>query len=203
MRLFTVLGILFYAVIIILVGVVLIVFSLNLLGPQDITNLLEYTQTSANTRIIVGLSGALLILISFSFAQLILGRFQREKTIAFTTSSGEVTIALSAIEDLIRRLAGIMPEIKELRPDVIATKRGIIVDLRIVLKSEANIPELTSRLQDITRSKIQEVLGIEEQIIIKIHVTKIISIEEKDKKRKEIAGEKQEPTIPFSGYGRV
>ncbi|MCX5703720.1 MAG: alkaline shock response membrane anchor protein AmaP [Candidatus Omnitrophica bacterium] len=203
MRLFTVLGILFYAVIIILVGVVLIVFSLNLLGPQDITNLLEYTQTSANTRIIVGLSGALLILISFSFAQLILGRFQREKTIAFTTSSGEVTIALSAIEDLIRRLAGIMPEIKELRPDVIATKRGIIVDLRVVLKSEANIPELTSRLQDITRSKIQEVLGIEEQIIIKIHVTKIILIEEKDKKRKEIAGEKQEPTIPFSGYGRA
>ena len=203
MRLFTVLGILFYAVVIILVGVVLIVFSLNLLSPQDITNLLQYTQASANTRIIVGLSGALLILISFSFAQLILGRFQREKTIAFTTSSGEVSIALSAIEDLIRRLAGIMPEIKELRPDVIATKRGIIVDLRVVLKSEANIPELTSRLQDITRSKIQEVLGIEEQIIIKIHVTKIISIEEKDKKRKEIAGEKQEPTIPFSGYGRV
>lgn len=202
MRIFTVLGILFYAVIIILVGVVLIVFSLNLLSPQDIINLLEYIQTSANSRIIVGLSGILLILISFSFAQLILGRFQREKTIAFTTSSGEVTIALSAIEDLIRRMSSIMPEIKELRPDVIATKKGIIVDLRVVLKSEANIPELTGRLQDITRAKIQDVLGIEEQIIIKIHVTKIISIEERDKKRKEVV-EKQEPTIPFSGYGRV
>jgi hypothetical protein len=150
----------------------------------------------------VGLTGLLLILISFSFAQLILGRFQREKTIAFTTSSGEVTIALSAVEDLIRRLAGIMPEIKELRPDVIATKKGILVDLRVVLKSEANIPELTSRLQDITRSKIQDVLGIEEQIVIRIHVTKIISIEERDRKRREIEKEEQ-PTIPFSGYGRA
>jgi len=201
MRIFTVLGILFYASVIILIGVTLIVFSLNLLQPQDINNLIAYIQNNPHSKIIVGLSGLLLILISFSFAQLILGRFQREKTIAFTTSSGEVTIALSAVEDLIRRLAGIIPEIKELRPDVIATKKGIIVDLRVVLRSEANIPELTARLQEIARSKIQEVLGVEEQIIIKIHVTKIISMEEREKKRREI--EKQEPTIPFSGYGRL
>ena len=94
-----------------------------------------------------------------------------------------------------------MPEIKELRPDVIATKKGIIVDLRLVLKSEANIPELTGRLQDITRSKLQEVLGIEEQIIIKIHVTKIISPEEKDKRKRDL--EKEEAAIPFGGYGRI
>jgi len=201
MRIFTVLGILFYAVVLILIGVVMIAFSLNLLQPQDINNLLGYIQYSFNSRIMVGLSGVLLILISFSFAQLILGRFQREKTIAFTTSSGEVTIALSAVEDLIKRVAGIIPEIKELKPDVIATKKGIIVDIRLVLKSEANIPDLTARLQEITRSKIQEILGIEEQIIIRIHVAKIASAQESDKKRKEI--EKEEPPIPFGGYGRV
>jgi len=181
------------------VGLGLIVLSLNILQPQDISNLLTYTQHSLNSRIIIGLAGVLLILISFSFAQLILGRFQREKTIAFTTASGEVTIALSAVEDLIKRLAGIIPEIKELRPDVIATKKGILVDLRVVLKSEANIPELTARLQEITKSKIQEVLGLEEQIITRIHVAKIITVEEK--KKRDI--EKQEPNIPFGDYGRV
>jgi uncharacterized alkaline shock family protein YloU len=205
MRLFTVLGIFFYATVLILIGVALIVFSLNLVQSQDIKNVLDYIQNSPNSRIIGGLSGLLLILISFSFAQLILGRFQRERTIAFTTSSGEVTIALSAVEDLIKRLGRIIPEIKELRPDVIANKKGIMVDLRVTLGSEANIPELTSRLQEITRSKIQEVLGIEEQIIIRIHVAKIIPVEEKERKRKE--QEKEESTSstipPFSGYGRV
>jgi hypothetical protein len=196
------LGIIFYATVITLIGAALIVFSLNRLEPRVISDVLISIQNNTSSRFVVLLSGVLLILISFSFAQLILGRFQREKTIAFPTSSGEVTIALSAVEDLIRRLAGIIPEIKELRPDVRATKKGsIVVDLRVVLRSEANIPELTSRLQDITRSKIQEVLGIEEQIIIRIHVAKIIGIEEKDRKRREI--EKQEPNIPFSGYGRV
>jgi len=197
-----ILGIIFYTTILTLIGAALIIFSLNRLQPEIISELLVFIQNSASSRWIVGLSGLLLIVISFSFAQLLLGRMQREKTIAFATSSGEVTIALSAVEDLIRRLTGIIPEIKELRPDVRATKKGnIIVDLRVVLKSEANIPELTARLQDVTRSKIQEVLGIEEQIIIRIHVAKIISLEEKEKKRK--TAEKDETTIPFGGYGRV
>ncbi len=202
MRFITILGVIFYAAVIIIIGLALIVFSLNLLLPQDVNNLLIFFQSSQNSRIIVGLSGLLLILISFSFAQIILGKFQREKTIAFATSSGQVTVSLSAVEDLIRRLAGVIPEVKELRPDVVANKKGIIVDMRVVLRSEANIPELTARLQDIAKSKIQEVLGIEEQIIIKIHVAKIAH-DEKDNRKKRDFEPDQHSTIPFSGYGRA
>jgi len=201
MRILTILGTFFYAALVILAGFSLIVFSLNILQPQDINNAMIYAQSSLNTRAVVGISGLLLILISFSFAQLTLGRFQREKTIAFATSSGEVTIALSAVEDLIRRLSGVIPEIKELKPDVIATKKGIIADLRVILRQESNIPELTTRLQDITRSKIQEVLGIEEQIIVKVHVAKIAAMDDKERKRKEF--EKSESLPPFSGYGKI
>ncbi|OQB11364.1 MAG: hypothetical protein BWY16_00622 [Candidatus Omnitrophica bacterium ADurb.Bin205] len=201
MRIFTVLGIFFYASIIIVVGIVLVAFSFNLLHPQDINNMLNYVQSSINSRIITGLSGLLLVLISFSFAQLILGRLQREKTIAFSTASGEVTIALSAVEDLIRRLAGVIPEIKELRPDVIANKKGIIVDLRVILNKEVNIPELTSRLQEIARSRIQEVLGVEEQIVVKIHVAKIAAAEDREKRKRD--QERENPVAPFSGYGKI
>lgn len=208
MRFLKVLGVYFYSVVLILIGLILIAFSIifsiknNLIQPQDINNLIFYLQSKPTVKIILGLSGVALILISSWFAELILGRFQREKTIAFPTASGEVTIALSAVEDLIKRLTGVIPEIKELRPDVVAGKKGIVVDLRVVLRSEANIPELTQRLQEITRVKIQEVLGIEEQIIIKIHVLKIITQEEKERKKNDF--EKEEgPTIPFGGFGRV
>ncbi len=200
MRFLTSLVIVFYTLIFILIGAGLIAIALNLLQPQDITLLLTYAQASFNYRVVFALCGFLLMLISVSFAQLVLGRFQREKTIAFSTSSGQVTIALSAVEDLIKRISSVIPEIKELRPDVIATKKGIIVDLKLVLKSEANIPELTARLEEIVRAKIQEVLGIEEQILIRIHVAKIVS-EERERKRKDSG--KEEPTIPFGGYGRV
>ena len=200
-----VLMVLFYAGFIIFIGLALIVLAValqfNLIQPPDIGDLIVQVHNSFYAKVIIGLVGVLLTVISLSSAQLILNRFQREKTIAFTTSSGEVTVALSAVEDLIRRLTGILPEIKELRPDVIATKKGIVVDLRVVLRSEANIPELTARLQDITKSKIQEVLGVEEPGVIKIHIVKIASLEEKDRKRKDAV--KEEPTIPFGGYGRV
>lgn len=202
MRFFTVLGIVFYAAMIIVIGLALIVFALNLFLPADINNVLIFAQSSHNSRVIIGLSGILLILISFSFAQIILGKFQREKTIAFTTASGQVTISLSAVEDLIRRLAGIIPEVKELRPNVVANKKGIIVEMRVVLRSEANIPELTSRLQDMTKSKIQEVLGVDEQIIIRIHVAKIAH-DEKDNRRRKDFEKEDRSSIPFSGYGRV
>lgn len=201
MRIFTVLGILFYASVLIFIGALLIVFSFNFIQPQDISSLFLYLKNSLNLRFVVGGIGLVLILISLSFAQLILGRLQKEKTIAFKTASGEVIIALSAVEDMLKRIVGIMPEIKELRPDIIATKKGITVSLRLVLKTETNIPELTTRLQQITRSKIQEFLGIEEQIIIKIHVAKIVSVEDRERKHKDL--EREEPQIPFGGYGRV
>jgi uncharacterized alkaline shock family protein YloU len=194
-----ILGVLFYVTVITLIGVAFIAFSFNKIQPAQVNDVLVYIKDSANSRLIVGLVGVLLILISYSFAQLILNRFQREKTIAFSTSSGKVTISLSAVEDLIRRMSSIMPEIKELRPNVIATKKGIRVDLRVTLKSEANIPELTSRLEEIVKSKLTEVLGLEEQVFVNTHVAKISLVE--DKKKKET--EKQDPGIPFSGYGRV
>lgn len=207
MRFLKVLGIYFYSTVLILIGLALIIlaviFSLknNFIQAQDINNLVIYLQSSAYARVIMGLSGVVVILISSWLADLILGRFQKEKTIAFPTPSGEVTIALTAVEDLIKRISSVIPGIKELRPDVVASKKGIIVDLRVILRSEANIPELTQRLQEMCRSKIQEVLGIEEPIIVKIHVLKIVAGEEK--RKKETVEKDDEPAIPFGGFGRI
>jgi uncharacterized alkaline shock family protein YloU len=171
---------------------------LHLIELKDILNFLTETYNLPfYSRISLFLIGILLILFSISFVQSIFGKFQKEKTIAFTTSQGQVTISLSAVEDLIKRLTANIFEIRELRPDVIATKKGLEVYLRVVLRSEANIPDLTMRVQELVRTKIQEILGIEEPISVKIHVAKITYLEEKKKKEEEA-----EPTIPFTGYGR-
>lgn len=197
MRIFTILGILFYTVILSLVGGLIIGFSLNLIHIQDIISILEYGLSSYNLRIFIGIVGLLLILVSISFAQLILGRMQRERTIAFTNPSGQVTVSLSAIEDLIRRIGIALFEIKELRPSVIAGKKGIEINLRVILRSETDIPEFTCRLQNLVRSKIQEILGIEEDIVVRVHIAKISIREEKKKK------EHEEPAVPFHGYRKT
>ena len=156
MRFLTVLCVFFYTVSSFLIGGLLIALASELLLAQDITNAILFTQLNLNAKIITGLLGLMIIMIGVSFAQVILGRMEKEKTIAFHTPAGQVTIALSAVEDLIKRLSLSFPEIKELKPDVIANKKGVEIKLRVILYSEVNIPNLTSQLQELIKMKVQE-----------------------------------------------
>ena len=157
MRLLTKIGILFYSVVLCVLGVAIIGFALRVFPLENLVNVLDAAYSDVNLRMLVGLLGALLILVSLSLAQLMLGGMQKEKTIAFNNPSGQVTVSLAAVEDLVRRLTAPISEIKELRPDVIVSKKGIQIDLRVILRAETNIPDLTLRLQELVKSKVQEI----------------------------------------------
>lgn len=199
MRLFTICGLIFNAVFFMAAAVIIFFFAFDIVTPSLISNILMEIRQMPNSRLVLSLVGALIVLINYWFMQSVIGKMQREKNIAFPTPSGEVSIALAAVEDLIRRLALKVPEVKSLRPDVVVGKKGIVVNLRVDLRSETNIADLTERLQELVRSRIQDMLrGIDEPILVRIHVAKIISSE--DKKKQD--SEPKEPVIPFYGYGR-
>ncbi|MFZ5799845.1 MAG: alkaline shock response membrane anchor protein AmaP [Candidatus Omnitrophota bacterium] len=204
MRFFTFIGVVFYTLILWLLGGLIIGFCLHLIQIADVTHILQAVYTFNDLRITTGIIGVLLILLSFSFARLILGRMQKERTIAFENPSGMVTVSLSAVEDLVKRLSLQLPEIRDTRPEVIATKKGIEIDLRIVLRSEVNIPDLTARFQDLIKSRIQEILGVEEAVTVRVHVAKIVGDEEeKGKKKKGAAEEREDSAVPFQGYSKL
>lgn len=197
MRIFTLFGLIFNTIFFILIALLIFGFVANYITPLSVFNILVNFQQDFQSRIILILVGILIVLISISFAQSVLGKMQREKNIAFSTPTGKIIITLAALEDLIKRLALQVPEIKNLRPDVVARKKDIIVNLRVDLRSENNIPELTERLQELVKNKIRDMLrGIDEPIIVNIHVAKIILTEDKKKSEHETS----EPTIPFYGY---
>jgi uncharacterized alkaline shock family protein YloU len=120
-----------------------------------------------------------------------------ERTIAFENPAGGVTVSLTALEDLIKRLIVQLPEVKEIRPYMIVTRKGLEVDIKLVLRHEVNIPELTARFQEMVRRKIEDAVGMEGKVNIRVHVTKI-SLEDIKSKHKD---EFQIPTqSPFHGY---
>lgn len=205
MRFFTFIGVVFYTLILWLLGGLIIGFCLHLIQIEDVSHILQAVYTFNDLRISTGIIGLLLILLSFSFARLILGRMQKERTIAFENPSGIVTVSLSAVEDLVKRLSLQIPEIRDTRPEVIATKKGIEIDLRIVLRSEVNIPDLTAKFQDLIKSRIQEILGVEEAVMVRIHVAKIVGDEEEKSKKKKgaIPEEKEDASVPFQGYSKL
>ncbi|HAJ56227.1 MAG TPA: alkaline shock response membrane anchor protein AmaP [Candidatus Omnitrophica bacterium] len=196
----TALSIIFYTIIFALLGALAIAFAFHLIDLTDLIMRIGFLYEDTRMRLITGLSGVLLILLSFAASQVISGKIQREKTIAFSNPNGQVTITLSAVEDLIRRLANQLTEIRDAKAVVKATKKGIDIRMRVVLRSETNIPDFTAQLQDLISGKIQEVFGIDEPITVKIHVAKIVTGEERSKKKAEKSPlPNEEIQIPYQG----
>ncbi len=193
MRIFNRLIVFFYTAIFTIIGAALIVIALHLNGTIDLSLLFDYVIEYPNLYVIVGLSGILLILVSLSLASISFKRFQKEKTIGYSTNSGQVIVSLSAIEDYIRRMSIHLPDVKELRSDVIVTRRGIEIESRVSLWSTSSIPEVTQKIQSIVKTQVQDLLtGIDKPIMVNVHVTKIAQ-------RDQAKGKKEKEELQFMG----
>ncbi len=166
-------------------GGLLVAFSFNLFTMQQLMSFLPATLQIQNINLIIGGAGLFLVIASILIAQITLGKLQREKTIAFNNPDGQVTVSLSAIEDFIKRLSSDIAGIKELRSSVVAGKKAIEINIRLSLWAEVNIPETTENIQSIIKNRRQEMLGIEEPIVVRVHVGRIVQKEKKRPKKKE------------------
>ena len=173
MRLFILIAIFFYVLVISIVGVTGMLLLAHLIDVKAYLNFLNFVYKDPQAGMIAGCVLALTVLISLAFARIIYGRQENERNIFINNPLGRVTISVSALEDLIRRMAVRHPQIKEIRPDITSMKKALHIDIKLVLRSEVNIPELTAELQDRIRRKIQDTIGNEERVNIRIHVIKI------------------------------
>ena len=190
----------FYTIVFLLLGGLLIAISLNLVPQETIVETLNTFYTARDVRLIMGVTGLVIIFINAMVIQITMGKIKRERTIAFENPDGQVTISLTAIEDFIKRALKQLPEVKELRPSVKAGKKGITIINKVTLFSDINIPETTERIQNIVKSRVQDMLGVEEPINITVHVVKIVHKEESPKSAK-----KDETSPQFKGtieYGK-
>ena len=55
---------------------------------------------------------------------------------------------------------------------------------KVTLYSDINIPGTTEKIQNIVKTRVQDMLGVEEPINIKVHVVKIVHKEEPPKDTK-------------------
>ncbi|HOD12418.1 MAG TPA: alkaline shock response membrane anchor protein AmaP [Candidatus Omnitrophota bacterium] len=201
MRVLTHIAMFFYLAIITFVAAVAVSFAVHRIKFEELTYFLNIAYQSRNICIAIIIVSVTAVLVGFLFSRIILGVQQKERTIAFENPSGRVTISLVALEDMIKRTVLRVSEVKEVRSSVRATKKGIDVTCRLVLKAESNIPDMTSRIQDLVKSRIQEILGLEENVIVRIHITKIMTQSEKDSSGSESDRKDfSDMSVPFKGY---
>lgn len=183
MKVFNIVAIFVYTLIFSIIGGFLIALSLRTESLDSIINLMSYLSQTSNIRLTIALTGLFLILINISIAQLSIGKLRKHKTIAFENPNGQVTISLVAIEDYIKKLTHNMTEIKDMKSNISAGRSGIEVVSKAVLYSDANIPEITEKIQNAIKYRLQEMLGIEETVAVKIHVIKVVERSKKPEKK--------------------
>jgi len=187
-----------YTLIIISLGACLMLMAFNLVPKEALSEFIDSLYMEPSLRFITGFAGLLLIAIGLFVVQLAISKMERAKTIAFDNPDGQVTVSLAAIEDFMKRLVAQIPEIKELKPKVTASKKGIIVDTKLTLYSDTSIPNITEKVQSIVKNRIQDMLGIEEASTVRVHISKLVSKQE-SKKKKTVKKDHEEEVPAFRG----
>jgi uncharacterized alkaline shock family protein YloU len=202
MRFFTRIAVLLYVIFILFLGCFTMLYVFHAIDFRQVFDLLSAAYFDHSLRVILGSTAAGLLVFNFLFYRLFAINARRERVIAFDNPSGRVSVALDALEDLLRGIITKSPEIKEAKVALRASKKGLHVKIRMVLCAEVNIPEITSKVQELSRRKIQDIVGLDEPVHVTIYIGKILPerIKEKRSPKKEEVEEKSETTIPFQGY---
>src|SRR3989338_6151454 len=115
MNFFTRIVVLFYVTIVLFIGCVAVLFAVNAADLTDILNLLTVVYSDPTMRLTVGGGAFGLLLINYIFYRSFSINQSRKKIIAFDNPAGRVSLALVALEDLIRRTISRLPEVKDWR----------------------------------------------------------------------------------------
>lgn len=192
---------LFYVTFLLFAGILAILFGLNLIPYSAVRDIFYIVYYEPNASMAAVGAGSVLLILNYFFWRSLAADRLRDKTIAFDNPSGRVSVSLKALEDLIRREIARVPEVKEVRPSLKAGKNGLLVDARVILNADVNIPEMTSLLQERVKRKIQDTMGVEEKVVVRVDVIKIVPGKSKSRRKDEEEVEKpQKPNVPFQGY---
>lgn len=201
MKLFTRFAILFYVSIVLFLGCALLTFALQWLSVDFISVFLTIIYVDDTSRWVLGIIAGILLLVNFLFYQFFSINAHREKIIAFYNPYGRVTVSLFAIEDLVKGMILGMPEIKEAKASIKALKKkGLRIRVRLILRGEVNIPDMTEKIQELVQNKVQDITGITDPITVEIYIGKFSLEKTSGKMEREELRDELEPHLPFKGY---
>ena len=187
------LGLFIYMILMVATGAIMALLSVRVLSVDAMTGILQGVYDSVNLQIALGVVGAIFIIIGIIVPYRLCKKMGKSKLITFQNPDGEVTVSLSAIEGYVRKVAKDIAGIEDIKSNVKVTKKGINVISYVSIAAGTNIPEATESIQVTVKSKVQDMLGVEDPINVTMHITKIT----KDAKYEGAGATEEDSTVPF------
>ncbi|MCM8762074.1 MAG: alkaline shock response membrane anchor protein AmaP [Candidatus Omnitrophica bacterium] len=122
----------------------------------------------------LGITGIVLVIVGVVWVVNWFDYIYRTKVISFDNPGGKIKISLRAIEDYINSmLTKQIQGIRSLKVKSSISSKGLETKIRVKLYAHLNIPEICSRIQEITKDYLQDAVGIERISNIEVFVTSI------------------------------
>jgi hypothetical protein len=118
--------------------------------------------------------GGVMFVLVVVFVLALVARVRRQDCISFDNPDGEVIIAISAIEDFIKRLGRSFHEVRDIFPAVVAVDGGVAIEARVTLWDDQNIHAACERIQKAVRGQVQTFFGLANVHTVKIFIARTI-----------------------------
>lgn len=119
------------------------------------------------------LAGAVMFLLGIIVIILNISASRPEKSFSVENPDGEVRITFGAIEDMLKKSTSHIEGIEDIRPMVIEGKHGLEILSRVAVTEDVSIPQITQSIQEVIKSQVRDVLGIEEMGAVRTHIYRI------------------------------
>ncbi|MDI6782836.1 MAG: alkaline shock response membrane anchor protein AmaP [bacterium] len=139
-----------------------------------IAHYLEMLRQDPTTRVMTFLTGLVLLLVSMLTLYLAIRGDSLSPTIIVKTETGNVVVSASAIEDFIQRVGRGIDGVKDLKPNLLLTKSGWRLDVRVTMWSDRSIPELRKRIEDQLKFQVLNLMGSDKIQQVNIYVVRIV-----------------------------
>jgi uncharacterized alkaline shock family protein YloU len=202
MKYLTRIAVLFYVLVVFIFSVFMLLAALNKVNVEYVAQIVQFAYFDLAARIMFGWLAVAMIMITLAYYRIFVITSYEDNMYAFDNPNGKVSVSLSALEDIVRRTILKRPEIKDARVNIKIHRKVLITQIKLILCSEVNIPEVTSKIQHVAQNKIHNTIGLDEKVSVVMYVGKILPGKIKEKAKAEIPEEVEhvDPAIPFQGY---
>lgn len=122
-------------------------------------------------------AGLLLIIIGLLLMALRIRANTGGRSISFDNPEGEVTISIKAVEDFVRKIGNDYSQVLDIIPTVLPARDGVKIVARTTLMAGINVPRLAETIQREIKTRMQNVLGIENVTGVEVNVSKLVAKE--------------------------
>ena len=111
--------------------------------------------------LVAGVICVLVILLALSLIVIaVRGQRRSRELMIQDTSYGRVDVSVLALEDMIRRATRQIREIRDVKPQLSYEKDGIIVNLRLNVSPDTDLPAISQSAQEVVQNYLEEKAGI-------------------------------------------